>query len=305
MPWHCVNQRHRAASRREAEPARARRWRYSVGVMANIRPSGARWVVDPKDPRAPPTEIWREMSPEERAAVVASLPADPAVDFGPPEGDDHYDAADGPRKTLRRFFDRLGRRAYVGTNMSVYYPDEPVFAPDLFVVLDVEPKKRSTWIVADEGKGLDFVLEVHVRGNWRKDFVTNVTRYARLGIREYFAFNFGSGVLVGHRLGKSGTVYEPLAAGATGFASAVLGLDLLVEGNRVRFFNAGAPLPELDELVGRLETAMVDTLSRLSGLERDLEQERAALEQERAAREQADARVAALEAELAALRAKR
>jgi hypothetical protein len=266
--------------------------------MANVRPTKARWVVDPKDPRAPPTELWRAMSAEERAAVVALLPANPDVDFGPPEGDDHYDAADGPRKTLRRFFDRLGRRAYVGTNMSVYYPNEPVFAPDVFVVLDVEPKRRSAWVVDDEGKGLDLVLEVHVRGDWRKDFVVNVERYARLGVREYFAFNFGSGVLVGHRLDARGGAYERLVHGPAGLPSEVLGLDLLVEGRRLRFFNAGAPLPELEELVGRLEAAMTDTLARLSGLERELEDERAG-------REHAEARVAALEAELAALRARR
>ena len=72
----------------------------------------------------------------------------------------------------------------------------------------------------------------------------------------------------------------------------------MAEGYRVRFFNAGGLLPELDELVVRLESAMTRTLARLQDLE-------GALKQERAAREQADARVPALEAELAALRAKR
>jgi len=255
-----------------------------------------RWVVDPRDPRAPTREIWDSLTPEERAAVVAALPADPGWEVAPPEGDDHYEAADGPRKALRRFFGKSGRRAYVGTNLSVYYPNERVFAPDLFVALDVDPHRRSSWVVLEEGKGLDFVLEVHVAGDWRKDFVANVERYARLGIPEYFAFNLRTGVLVGHRLPPGGDSYVPLSPGAAGFASEVLGLELFVEGDRVRFFHAGAQLPELDELVGRLESAMGETLGRLGALERELEEERAAREAERTAAEQ---RIAALERELA------
>ncbi len=44
------------------------------------------------------------------------------------------------------------------------------------------------------------------------------------------------------------------------------------------------------------------TLSRLSAVERELEEERAARERETAAREQAEARVAVLEREIAELR---
>jgi hypothetical protein len=265
-----------------------------------------RWVVDPRDPRAPPREVWNALDEKERAAIVAALPADPELEVAAPEGDDHYDATDGPRKALRRFFGKSGRRAYVGTNMSVYYPNERWFAPDVFVVLDVDDRRRSTWVVSDEGKGLDFALEVHVAGDWRKDFVGNVERYARLGIREYFAFNVRTGVLVGYRLPREGAAYEPLVPGAAGFSSEVLDLELFVEGDRVRFFHAGARLPELDELVSRLESAMGETLGRLGALERELEEERAALEEERAAREQeraareaAERRVAELERELA------
>jgi hypothetical protein len=273
--------------------------------MRASTPETPKWIVDPRDPRAPPTEIWASMNAEERAAVIAALPSEPAVDAGaPPEGDAHYDAADGPRKTLRRFFDKLGRRAYVGTNLPVYYANEPMFAPDVFVVLDVDPKKRMRWTVDDEGKGLDLVIEVHVAGDWRKDFVENVARYSRLGIGEYFAWNVPRGALVGHRLGPSGA-YAALVPGALGIASQVLGLELMVEGDRLRFFNAGAPLPELDELVSRLESAVGSSMIRLQEAERDLEARDATLAARDAALEQAEARIAALEAELAAVRARK
>ncbi|MEP7119565.1 MAG: hypothetical protein ABJE95_01600 [Byssovorax sp.] len=34
----------------------------------------AAWVVDPDDPRAPPQELWDQMTPAERRRVVDSLP---------------------------------------------------------------------------------------------------------------------------------------------------------------------------------------------------------------------------------------
>lgn len=44
-------------------------------------------------------------------------------------------------------------------------------------------------VVADEGKGLDWVLEVVCHGDRRKDLVENVKRYAALGIPEYFIYD--------------------------------------------------------------------------------------------------------------------
>ena len=43
------------------------------------------------------------------------------------------------------------------------YPGEPVFTPDVLAVLGVtepEDDPRLAWVVADEGKGLDLVIEV-------------------------------------------------------------------------------------------------------------------------------------------------
>src|SRR5262245_36984624 len=49
------------------------------------------------------------------------------------------------------------------------------------------PLRRASlaWVVAEEGKGLDFVLEVLHKGDRNKDLVENVERYAQLGIPEY------------------------------------------------------------------------------------------------------------------------
>ena len=45
------------------------------------------------------------------------------------------------------------------------------------------------WDVNYEGKGPDFILEIHHHGARSKDLVLNVDRYARLGVREYFVFD--------------------------------------------------------------------------------------------------------------------
>jgi hypothetical protein len=83
--------------------------------------SAATWVVDPDDPRAPPTEIWERLTPEQRAAVVEALPSDfPASEACPPEGDDHLDAFTEPRAALRRWYRSRGRTIYIAGNLPVY-----------------------------------------------------------------------------------------------------------------------------------------------------------------------------------------
>jgi len=49
------------------------------------------------------------------------------------------------RSTLSEHFGRLGRSITLASELPVYYPDEPVFAPDLLAVLDVEPQERDHW----------------------------------------------------------------------------------------------------------------------------------------------------------------
>ncbi|MBI2388447.1 MAG: Uma2 family endonuclease [Deltaproteobacteria bacterium] len=271
--------------------------------MSNARTSTPGWRLDPADPRAPSREVWAALSPEARAVVVDALPSelDPSLGVAPPEGDEHFDASVNPRHALRRWFGKLGRRAYVGTNLAVYYPAEKVFAPDLIVVLDVDPGPRMRWVVEAEGKGLDFVLEVHVAGDWRKDFVDNVERYAKLAIHEYFVFDVSRGALVGHRLDDTRCRYAPIAPGPDGFRSEVLQLDLLVNDARVRFFHAGARVPELDELVERLEGAMAEAMAHVAKLQAELKDTADALEAakaaERAEREAREAEREAREAE--------
>lgn len=245
--------------------------------MAVTAPTG--FVVDPQDPRAPPSEVWAKMTPAEQERVAASLPADLPWELSPPEGDHHRQAKEAAVDVLDRFFRRAGRKVYVTSEIGVYYPAEPRFAPDVLAVLDVEPHERNTWIVDKEGKGLDFVLEVHVEGDFAKDYVRNVERYARLGITEYFLFDRARVHLFGFRLPASGRrVYERIVPQLGLFESQVLGLSLALVDGKLRFLAGDAVLPQTAELLSRMGVMLDEVMSHKDDLERQLAEERAAKE---------------------------
>lgn len=107
------------------------------------------WIVDPADPRAPSQELWDRMSESERERVIQSLPSElPLDEAAPPEGDRHFNAKVGVRRTLGRLFERMGRRVYLACELPVYYPGEPMFAPDVMAVTDVECHDRERWVVS-------------------------------------------------------------------------------------------------------------------------------------------------------------
>jgi hypothetical protein len=246
------------------------------------------WFVDPADPRAPPQEVWDRMSEAERERVIESLPSEfPMNEASPPEGDRHFNAKVSARGTLGRFFERMGRRVYLACELPVYYPGEPTFAPDVLAVQDVERHERERWVVAAEGKGLDFALEVHVSGSLRKDHEQNVARYARLGITEYFLFDRGRSRLSGFRLaGPDSRRYEPIVPQHGHYTSGVLGLELGLEGERLRFYVGDAPVPDSDELIAKLD-GMVNQLElKLAEAEERAEEEARLREEETRLREE-------------------
>ncbi|MFL5354382.1 Uma2 family endonuclease [Archangium sp.] len=195
------------------------------------------------------------MSPEERARVVEALPAEVTWDeMAMPEGDLHSLAKLEAVPMLRSYFSRQHRRVYIGTELPVYYPAERRFAPDMVAVLDVETHLRGKWVVSHEGKGLDWVLEVHVGGDRKKDAEFNVSRYARLGIPEYFIFDRARVQLLGYRLPRAGArEYVPMKPRKGRYVSRRLGLELgLVEG-RLRFYDGTGMLLDAEEMRAHME----------------------------------------------------
>lgn len=309
--------------------------RYARRMLLAEQP---RYVVDPADPRAPPDSIWLHLSESERRRVVASLPAEVPWELLPPEGDEHREARAQAIDALGRFFRTTGRRIYLSSDMSVFYPDEPRFAPDIFAVLDAEAHARRSWVVQAEGRGLDFVLEVHVAGHLAKDLTGNVERYARLGVGEYFVFDKTHSRIHGYRLPaaqrgsvRAGRTYAHVIPQMGRWSSEVLGIDLTLENGQLRFMVGNGPLEHADEVIRRLgsmldsviatkeeeERERLDAVARAEAelaeerrarLEaerareeekRAREEEKRAREEEKRAREDAERRVQELEAELA------
>lgn len=66
--------------------------------------------------------------------------------------------------TLEPWLEKRGE-GFVGGNMFVYYSlaqirNQDFKGPDFFVVLDVPRGERKSWVVWEEGKGPDVVIEL-------------------------------------------------------------------------------------------------------------------------------------------------
>jgi Uma2 family endonuclease len=202
-------------------------------------------------PQAPTQEEWEAMGPEEQARVVEALPGEVTWDeMAMPEGDKHFGAKVRARDVLGGYFGHQRRKVYLGSELPVYFPGERRFAPDLLAVLDVETHEREKWVVSQEGKGIDWVMEVHVGGDRKKDAIYNVQRYARLGIPEYFIYDRAKERLEGYRLATpEARRYERIKPKQGRFTSEVLGLELEIVNEKLQIWAGNALLLESSELI--------------------------------------------------------
>ncbi len=119
---------------------------------------------------------------------------------------------------LRRHFARRRREdVYVGSNNFLYYErGNPlaVVAPDVYVVVGAAAHLRDTYLLWNEPKGPDFVLEVTSPSTRRADERRKRDLYASLGVSEYFLYDpraeYLTPPLQGYRLQEG--KYRPLPA---------------------------------------------------------------------------------------------
>ncbi len=261
-------------------------------------------------PITPSVEAWRAMSPEAREKFqLDALDSMEAAAEAMGEGRPHKNIKSRAIDALGLHFRATGRAIYLAEEMTVLYPGAAPFAPDLLAVLDVaqpEEDERMTWVVADEGKGIDLAIEVLHKGDRHKDLVENVERYAALGIYEYFVYDRLKHKLHAYRLPKGATRYQHLVPQQGRYHSDVLDLDLAIFGGTLRFLAGQAELPGSAELIGRLETMMLSVEARLERAEAEAASAKSAVE--RAEAEAASAKIAVLEGKargvLAVLRAR-
>ncbi|MDC3955071.1 Uma2 family endonuclease [Polyangium jinanense] len=250
----------------------------------------------PEPPVTPSAGAWRAMTPQARERFIDEVVvafSDPRWNDG--NGQPHNLAKRRATDRLRRHFDAIGRRIYLTEGeLSVLYPGERAFCPDILAVVDVpepEDDERMAWVVADEGRGLDLVIEVLYEGRRKKDLVDNVERYARLGIPEYFVYDRKKQQLHGFRLpAPEARRYQRIVPQAGRYASGVLGLDLAIEKGKLEFFYGMAAIFGTEDLIGRLQGMMQSLEAKAEQAEAQVEQAQAKAEQAEAQAEQAQAK---------------
>ncbi len=169
--------------------------------------------------------------------------------------------------------------------------------PDLLVAFDVDPEAyfaTGGYLITEQGKPPDFVLEVASKSTAKVDVEEKPGDYAALGIPEYWRFD-ETGDFHGDRLAGDRLVngrYEPipiaeLPDGSLQGYSAVLNLHLRAEQGWLGWYDpsTGRHIATFDhERAGRLQAE-----SRAERAEARAEQEQAARLQEQAARLQEQA----------------
>ena len=198
---------------------------------------------------------------------------------------------------LRRYFPKRGRDdVYVGSNNFLYYErgnPRAVVAPDVYVVLGAPASPpRDTYMLWNEPKGPDFVLEVTSASTRRVDERRKRGVYAALGVTEYFLYDpraeYLTPALRGFRLHDGEYRALPavtvLSNRGVSVVSEVLGLEFRDDREarmvRLRDPATGEKLPTYEESERALEE--VDAARRAA--EARLAQESASRRQEAAAR---------------------
>ena len=102
---------------------------------------------------------------------------------------------------------------FVGGNMFFYFSLDQVYyqdfqGPDFFVVLDVPKRERKSWVVWQEGKGPDVVIELLSESTANRDRGEKKLVYQnQLRVPEYYWYDPFTGELAGFALGNG--LYEP------------------------------------------------------------------------------------------------
>jgi Uma2 family endonuclease len=156
-------------------------------------------------------------------------------------------------------------RVYVSGNLLMFdeegNPRKHV-SPDVFVVRGVEKRQRENYLVWQEGKGPDAIIEITSKSTKRVDVTKKQLLYRDvLKVGEYFLFDptadYLDPPLQGFRL--VGGNYEPITPIDGRLPSAVLGLHLEQSGQELRLYD-----PRRGErLLTRRERIAAETTGRL------------------------------------------
>ncbi len=178
------------------------------------------------------------------------------------ETDDHRDLMLELIETLRMFY-ATSPRVYVSGNLLVFYErgnKRRHVSPDVFVVRGIAKHNRPNYLIWEEGKAPEVVIELTSKTTKREDLVKKFTLYRDvLKVREYFLFDphrdYLKPQLQGYRLVRG--EYVPIKPVADRLPSKILGLHVEAAGTVARLYDpaTGAWLPTPTEARQKAEQA--------------------------------------------------
>jgi Uma2 family endonuclease len=158
------------------------------------------------------------------------------------ETDDHRDLMLELIETLRAYY-QGSPRVYVSGNLLVFYvPGDKRrhLSPDVFVVRRIPKHNRENYLIWEEGKAPEVVIELTSKTTKKEDLGKKFTLYRdALQVREYYLFDphrdYLQPPLQGYRLAKG--EYVPIRWVAGRLPSKILGLHLEANGKELRLYD--------------------------------------------------------------------
>jgi Uma2 family endonuclease len=232
------------------------------------------------------------------------------------ETEDHRDLMIDLIWTLKAY-PPIARRFYISGNLLLYYErgnKRRHVSPDLFAVRGLSQHRRRYYLLWEEGKSPEAVVEPTSKSTRKEDLVTKFELYRdTLKVKEYFLFDphqeYLRPPLQGFRLVRG--EFVPIKPVNGRLPSKVLGLHLEAQRGVLRFWDpaTGKLLPTPKELQERAETAQreeaaarqrAEAAQRAEALARHRAE--ATQQEEAAARQRAEAELVRLRQELETLR---
>jgi Uma2 family endonuclease len=190
----------------------------------------------------------------------------------------HRDAMMDLIRTLEHFY-AGDPMVYVSGNMLMFYEEgnrRKHLAPDVFVTLGIPKRLRHNYLMWEEGKGPDLVIELTSKSTRREDQQKKRDLYRdTLHVREYFLFDplaeYLKPPLQGYRLVNG--EYLPIEPVNGRLPSDVTGLHLEAAGHSLRLYSLalGRWLPTAAERLAEETTGRQAAEAEVERLRREIE----------------------------------
>ena len=193
------------------------------------------------------------------------------------ETDYHRDVLINSIGTLNYRY-RHDDNVYVSGNMLMFYVPgnkRKHVSPDVFVVFGVPKKPRDNYLIWEEGKSPDVIVEATSKTTAREDIGKKELYRVVLKVKEYFLFDptadYLDPRLQGFRLSRE--LYKPIRMVSGRLPSKQLALHLEADGVNLRFFDPAtlSYLPTPEERADQGEQRAEQERQRADRLEAELE----------------------------------